>query len=63
MPLKTFVKKMGGINACADRYAIYLGRGQSMKKANVFFNLPGRGRLATHPNPSRNFTVIGDQFL
>ena len=26
-PLKTFVKKMGGINACADRYAIYLGRG------------------------------------
>ena len=28
MPLKTFVKKMGGINACADRYAIYLGRGR-----------------------------------
>ena len=27
MPLKTFVKKMGGINACADRYAIYLGGG------------------------------------
>ena len=26
-PLKRFVKKMGGINACADRYAIYLGRG------------------------------------
>ena len=26
--LKTFVKKMGGINACADRYAIYLGRGR-----------------------------------
>ena len=26
-PLKTFIKKMGGINACADRYAIYLGRG------------------------------------
>jgi hypothetical protein len=25
-PLKTFIKKMGGINACADRYAIYLGR-------------------------------------
>jgi hypothetical protein len=25
--LKTFVKKMGGINACAERYAIYLGRG------------------------------------
>jgi hypothetical protein len=24
---KTFVKKMGGINACAERYAIYLGRG------------------------------------
>ena len=28
MPLKTFVKKMGGINACAERYAIYLGRGR-----------------------------------
>jgi hypothetical protein len=26
-PLKKFVKKMGGINACAERYAIYLGRG------------------------------------
>jgi hypothetical protein len=26
-PLKTFVKNMGGINACAERYAIYLGRG------------------------------------
>ena len=26
-PLKTFVKKMGGINACAERYAIYIGRG------------------------------------
>jgi hypothetical protein len=26
-PLKRFVKKMGGINACAERYAIYLGRG------------------------------------
>jgi hypothetical protein len=26
-PLKAFVKKMGGINACAERYAIYLGRG------------------------------------
>ena len=25
-PLKTFIKKMGGINACAERYAIYLGR-------------------------------------
>lgn len=25
--LKRFVKKMGGINACAERYAIYLGRG------------------------------------
>jgi hypothetical protein len=25
-PLKTFFKKMGGINACAERYAIYLGR-------------------------------------
>ena len=27
-PLKTFVKKMGGINACAERYAIYVGRGR-----------------------------------
>jgi hypothetical protein len=27
-PLKTFFKKMGGINSCADRYAIYLGRGR-----------------------------------
>jgi hypothetical protein len=26
-PLKTFIKKMGGINACAERYTIYLGRG------------------------------------
>jgi hypothetical protein len=26
-PLKRFVEKMGGINACAERYAIYLGRG------------------------------------
>jgi hypothetical protein len=26
-PLKRFIKKMGGINACAERYAIYLGRG------------------------------------
>jgi hypothetical protein len=26
-PLKRFVKKMGGINACAERYAIYIGRG------------------------------------
>jgi hypothetical protein len=26
-PLNRFVKKMGGINACAKRYAIYLGRG------------------------------------
>ena len=25
--LKTFMKKMGGINACAERFAIYLGRG------------------------------------
>jgi hypothetical protein len=25
-PLKRFVKKMGGINACADRYAIYIRR-------------------------------------
>jgi hypothetical protein len=24
--LAAFIKKMGGINACADRYAIYLGR-------------------------------------
>ena len=27
-PLKRFIKKMGGINACAERYAIYLGRGR-----------------------------------
>jgi hypothetical protein len=27
-PLKKFVKKMGGINACAERYTIYLGRGR-----------------------------------
>lgn len=27
-PLKTFVKKMGGINACAERYAIFIGRGR-----------------------------------
>ena len=27
-PLKTFVKKLGGINAVADRYTIYLGRGR-----------------------------------
>ena len=26
-PLKIFIKNMGGINACAERYAIYLGRG------------------------------------
>ena len=26
--LKTFIKKLGGINACAERYAIYLGRGR-----------------------------------
>lgn len=26
-PLKTFVKKLGGVNAVAERYAIYLGRG------------------------------------
>jgi hypothetical protein len=26
-PLKRFVKKMGGINACTERYTIYLGRG------------------------------------
>jgi hypothetical protein len=26
-PLKTFVKEMGGINACAERYTLYLGRG------------------------------------
>jgi hypothetical protein len=26
-PLKRFVKEMGGINACAERYSIYLGRG------------------------------------
>jgi hypothetical protein len=26
-PLKTFIQKLGGINACAERYAIYLGRG------------------------------------
>jgi hypothetical protein len=25
-PLKTFFRKMGGINACAERYTIYLGR-------------------------------------
>ena len=25
-PLKTFMKEMGGINACADRYTIYVGR-------------------------------------
>jgi hypothetical protein len=25
--LQTFIKKMGGINACAEPYAIYLGRG------------------------------------
>ena len=27
-PLKIFIKKMGGINACTERYAIYLGRGR-----------------------------------
>jgi hypothetical protein len=27
-PLKIFVKKMGGINACAERHTIYLGRGR-----------------------------------
>jgi hypothetical protein len=27
IPLKRFVKEMGGINACAERYAVYLGRG------------------------------------
>ena len=27
-PLKRFVKKMGGINACAERYAIYVARGR-----------------------------------
>jgi hypothetical protein len=26
-PLRIFIKKMGGINACAERYTIYLGRG------------------------------------
>ena len=26
-PLKNFIKKMGGINASAERYTIYLGRG------------------------------------
>jgi hypothetical protein len=25
--LRAFIKKMGGVNACAERYAIYLGRG------------------------------------
>jgi hypothetical protein len=25
--LKAFIKKMGGINACAERHAVYLGRG------------------------------------
>jgi hypothetical protein len=27
-PLKTFIKKRGGINACADLYAKYFGRGE-----------------------------------
>jgi hypothetical protein len=26
MPLKTFMKEAGGVNACADRHAKYLGR-------------------------------------
>jgi hypothetical protein len=30
-PLKTFVKKMGGINACAERYAIYISAGAADK--------------------------------
>jgi hypothetical protein len=27
-PLKTFMKELGGIGACAERYTIYLGRGR-----------------------------------
>ena len=27
MPLKTFMKEAGGVNACADLYARYFGRG------------------------------------
>jgi hypothetical protein len=26
MPLKTFMKEAGGVNACADKYATYFGR-------------------------------------